>query len=217
MNKSAGNKVSGVVCAVAMAVVMVGCAGGPTKPSSFPPSQRPVAAVLDFEYKASATAFADTAAGLAESVTAALASTGRVKLVERSRLKAVLAEATLGLTGAVDPSTAAKMGQLTGAEYLITGSITRIAIRDEFRSVVVATKTERIVDIEAEARMIEVKTGLLVASARAVNHAEGAEKHLIGAKPGLVPAAEAIVQNAMIGLGEKLAYELAGSIEPKDK
>jgi len=197
--------------------LQAGCSGAPVKPSAFPPSQRPVAAVLDFEFKASATAYSDTAAGLAESVTASLASTGRVKLVERSHLKAVLAEGALGMTGAIDPATAAKMGQLTGAEYLVTGSITRIAIRDEYRSVVVATKTERIVDIEAEARMIDVRTGLLVASARAVNHAEGAEKHLIGANPGLVPAAEAIVQEAMMGLGEKLAYELAGSLEPKAK
>ena len=212
------NRVSRLMAGLmVMAGLQAGCSGAPAKPSAFPPSQRPVAAVLDFEFKASATAYADTAAGLAESVTASLASTGRVKLVERSRLKAVFAEAALGMSGAIDPATAAKMGQLSGAEYLITGSITRIAIRDEYRSVVVATKTERIVDIEAEARMIEVRTGLLVASARAVNHAEGAEKHLIGANPGLVPAAEAIVQTAMMGLGEKLAYELAGSIEPKGK
>jgi len=202
---------------VLAALAVAGCAGGPTKPSAFPPSERAVAAVMDFEYKASATGYADTAAGLSESVTAALASTGRVKLVERSRLKALLSEQALGMTGAVDPASAAKAGQLAGAEYLVTGSITRIAIRDEFRSVVVATKTERFVDIEAEARMIEVKTGLLVASSRAVSHAEGAEKHLIGAKPGLVPAAEAIVQKAMMGLGEKLAYELAASIEPVKK
>lgn len=208
-----GMKMPGTGLILAL-IMLAGCSGAPARPSAFPPSQRSVAAVLDFEFKASATAYADTAAGLAEGVTASLASTGRVKLVERSRLKAVLSEAALGMTGAVDPATAAKVGQLSGAEYLITGSITRIAVRDEYRSVVVATKTERIVDIEAEARMIEVKTGLLVASARAVNHAEGAEKHLIGANPGLVPSAEAIVQVAMMGLGEKLAYELAGSIEP---
>lgn len=208
---------SKVFSLVSAALLFGGCAGGPTKPSPFPASQRPVAAVLDFEFKASATPYADTAAGLAESVTASLASTGRVKLVERSRLREVFKEAALGMTGAIDSATAAKVGQLSGAQYLVTGSITRIAIRDEFRSVVVATKTERIVDIEAEARMIEVSTGLLVASSRAVSHAEGAEKHLIGANPGLVPAAEAIVQKAMMGIGEKLAYELAASIEPLGK
>lgn len=197
--------------------LLSGCSGMPPKPSAYPLDQRPVAAVMDFEYKASATAYADISSGLAESVGAALAETGRLKLVERSKLKAVIGEVALGLTGVVDTATAARTGQLVGASYIILGSVTRVSVRDEFRSLLILEKTTRYVEVEAEARLIEVATGLNVASSKAVSKAEGAEKHAFGAKMGVIPAGEALVQKAMMGMGERLAYKLAAVIPPVKK
>ena len=209
------NSMNRIIAAlVVVSGVLSGCSGMPPKPSAYSIDQRPVAAVMDFEYKASATAFADTAAGLAESVTASLSETRRLKLVERAKLKTVIAEAALGLTGAVDAATAAKTGQLVGAKYMVLGSVTRVSVRDEFRSLLILEKTTRYVEIEAEARLIEVASGLNVASSKAVSRAEGAEKHAFGAKMGVIPAGDALVQKAMLGMGEMLAYKLAAEIPP---
>ena len=191
-----------------------GCASGEKRLAPFPVSARPVAAVMDFEYRASSPTFASSAAGLADSVTAALVRTGRLKLVERRRLEAALSEAKLGLSGIGDARSTAELGRVLGAEYLIVGSITNVSIRDEGRSVGFAAKTTRIVDIQAEARMLETKTGLLVSSGRAAGTASGAEKHAFGGKAGSLPSQESLVHQALEGLGERLAQDLAADLQP---
>ncbi len=53
-----------------------------------------------------------------------LASIGAFRVVERSNLESVLNEQDLGASGRVRPDTAARIGQLTGAEYIVLGTIT---------------------------------------------------------------------------------------------
>jgi curli biogenesis system outer membrane secretion channel CsgG len=53
-----------------------------------------------------------------------LAATGAFRIVERSKLEAVLQEQNLGASGRVRSGTGAKIGQLTGAQYLIMGTVT---------------------------------------------------------------------------------------------
>src|SRR5262249_47794865 len=61
--------------------------------------------------------------GLAEMLISDLAgATDGVKIVERARLEEVLAEQKLGRSGKVDTRTAARIGKLLGARYLVLGS-----------------------------------------------------------------------------------------------
>jgi curli biogenesis system outer membrane secretion channel CsgG len=53
-----------------------------------------------------------------------LVATGRFKVVERSKLESVLEEQNLGASGRVRQGTGAKIGQLTGAQYLVMGTVT---------------------------------------------------------------------------------------------
>ena len=53
-----------------------------------------------------------------------LAATGKFRIVERSKLESVLEEQNLGASGRVRSGTGAKIGQLTGAQYLIMGTVT---------------------------------------------------------------------------------------------
>lgn len=53
-----------------------------------------------------------------------LAATNAFRIVERSKLEAVLEEQNLAASGRVNPATGAKMGKLTGAEYLVAGTVT---------------------------------------------------------------------------------------------
>ena len=53
-----------------------------------------------------------------------LAATGAFSMVERSKLDAVLAEQNLGASGRVEKGTEAKIGKLTGAEYLVMATVT---------------------------------------------------------------------------------------------
>ncbi|AKS43140.1 CsgG/HfaB family protein [Wenzhouxiangella marina] len=53
-----------------------------------------------------------------------LASTGAFRVVERSNLESVLNEQDLGASGRVRAESAARIGELTGAEYIVLGTIT---------------------------------------------------------------------------------------------
>jgi curli biogenesis system outer membrane secretion channel CsgG len=53
-----------------------------------------------------------------------LAATGAFKIVERSKLESVLEEQNLAASGRVKAGTGARIGQLTGAQYLIMGTVT---------------------------------------------------------------------------------------------
>lgn len=52
-----------------------------------------------------------------------LASTGDFKMVERSKLESVLSEQNLAASGRVSAGTGAKIGKLTGAQYLVMGTV----------------------------------------------------------------------------------------------
>ena len=53
-----------------------------------------------------------------------LASLGSFTIVERSHLEHVLREQDLGASGRVREGTAARLGELTGAEYIVLGTVT---------------------------------------------------------------------------------------------
>ena len=53
-----------------------------------------------------------------------LSSSGDFRVVERSKLQNVLEEQNLAVSGRVAPGTGAKIGKLTGAQYLVTGTVT---------------------------------------------------------------------------------------------
>ncbi|MFH1581903.1 MAG: tetratricopeptide repeat protein [Pseudomonadota bacterium] len=62
--------------------------------------------------------------GLAAMVITDLSKIKSLKIVERMRLQALLAEMKLGQTGIVDQNTAPRVGRLLGAESLIVGNLT---------------------------------------------------------------------------------------------
>ncbi len=60
--------------------------------------------------------------GLAQMLITDLQQAGDIPVVERARIQAVLDELELGHNGMADPTTAARIGKLLGAEWLVLGS-----------------------------------------------------------------------------------------------
>ena len=84
--------------------------------------QQPLAiAVLDFE--ADRQELGPAAKQVTELLIAGLSGSPDLILVERQRLTEVLSEIELGISGTVQPDTAAKLGRLTGAKALVTGRL----------------------------------------------------------------------------------------------
>ena len=203
-------KRNALLCAL---LLTAGCAG--LKP--YPYEQRPLAAVMPFAYSAQPQEYIKSVGGLPDALAGALVRTERVRLVERQRLESLAAEQKLSLSGAVDTNTAVKLGQMLGAQMVVLGAVTSVSVREEGRSVKFAEKTDRWVEVEVEARLVDIETGELLAAGRAIGKTSSAEKHAFGGTIGELASKESLVQQAVQGMGEKLAADLAKGIRPKKK
>jgi curli biogenesis system outer membrane secretion channel CsgG len=65
----------------------------------------------------------DLGEGMAEMLATALVETGKFRVLERQQIHDVLGEQDLGASGRVDPATAAKIGKILGARYLVYGTV----------------------------------------------------------------------------------------------
>ncbi len=89
-------------------------------------ADRPVLGVAEFKNEATGAAWWRSGVGreLSGMLANELAAIGAFTVVERSNLEAVMAEQDLGASGRVNPDTAAQVGQLVGAEYIVLGTVT---------------------------------------------------------------------------------------------
>jgi TolB-like protein len=87
---------------------------------------RPGIAVMTFDNGGSNSADREAMdglqVGLQQMVLTELAQNTQLRIVDRGRLKDIMAEQDLGASGRVDAGTAAKIGKLVGARYMIFGS-----------------------------------------------------------------------------------------------
>ncbi|MCO4762419.1 MAG: hypothetical protein KC502_12990 [Myxococcales bacterium] len=115
----------------------------PVKPGMKP--KRPTVAVLYFDYAGKDDELAVLRKGLAQMLISDLASNPHIRLVERARLEAILAELKLSKSRKVDAKTAARIGKLLGAQYLVLGSYFSLMGSLRIDARLVAVETGRIV------------------------------------------------------------------------
>jgi len=89
-------------------------------------ANKPTIAVAEFSNRATGVYWWSGGVGdeLAGMVSNELSNTGSFRVVERANLGAVLTEQDLAAAGRINPSTSAKIGQMTGAQYLVMGTVT---------------------------------------------------------------------------------------------
>lgn len=83
----------------------------------------PRVAVMDFENKTQYGGWR-LGRGAADILTTEMVKAGKFDMFERERLQSVIKEQDLGVSGRVDPSTAARIGKIIGVNYIITGAVT---------------------------------------------------------------------------------------------
>jgi hypothetical protein len=119
-------------------------------------------AVFDFESKDEAVR--DLGPKVATLVNANLSAEPQIITVERAELEKVLGEQELGLSGTVDPNSAAKIGQLTGAKVLVTGRVMKADGQTIIVAKVIGTETSRvygeIVQGGSSATLVDLSSGL---------------------------------------------------------
>lgn len=124
----------------------------------------PRIAVVDFD----ANQYAGQLSGaqLADYVTDELVNTNDFDVIEREKIASAMREIGFGQSGAVDPSSAAQFGRVTGVQYLLTGRI--ISLERNQRSYSgygVNTVSDNYV-LSVSIRIIETETGRIMFSTR---------------------------------------------------
>jgi len=99
-------------------------------------------AVFDFDSRDEAVR--DLGPKVATLVNADLSVEPQIITVERAELEKVLSEQELGLSGTVNPESAAKIGQLTGAKVLVTGRVFKADDQTIIVAKVIGTETSRV-------------------------------------------------------------------------
>ena len=116
-------------------------------------------AVIDFETKDKG--LEEKGAQIADLLTAYLSEKTNLELLERDKLKTILEELALSISGVVNPEDAARIGYITGARLLICGSA--FIVEDELYIVakVISTETSKVYG-EMEWGSVEEKLSRLV-------------------------------------------------------
>jgi curli biogenesis system outer membrane secretion channel CsgG len=107
----------------------------------------------------------------AEMLTTALFKTGKFIVIERSTLDKILKEQGLGLSGFIDPSSAAKVGKILGVQALVNGVISQIGI--EVKKIDIWGYGGELVttNVSLDVRLIDTTTGaILMADVGRGNH-----------------------------------------------
>ncbi|HRN60509.1 MAG TPA: CsgG/HfaB family protein [Chiayiivirga sp.] len=108
-----------------------------------------------------------------------LAATRSFSVVERSKLEAVLNEQDLGASGRVRAGTSAKIGQLTGAQYLVMGTVTSYEenVKDtgggiSYRGISLGGKSENAY-VAVDIRVVDTTTGEIAYTRTIEGNAKG--------------------------------------------
>ena len=119
-----------------------------TQSSAWAKEQAPAVAILYFNYDGQDPQLQVLKKGLAQMLISHVQpGVPSVKIVERERLEDILKELDLASSGKIDPDTAAKVGKLIGARYLVVGSYF-----DLFGS------------LRIDSRLLNVETGEIIGS-----------------------------------------------------
>ncbi len=156
-----------------LVIFVLGCATAQKRaPQYYGPKKR--IAVMDFENKVP-DSHRNIGTGLTEMLITALYETGRFIILERKAVQDVIREQDLGYSGRVEQETAARVGQLLGAQLLVRGAVTEfeenagggalggIIPGEMFGGGLGVTKAHVAVDV----RMYDANTGVIVAAKRA--------------------------------------------------
>lgn len=103
---------------------MAGLAVLAAQPAAAQADDRPTIAIISFTNGAIGKSHEELDAlrfGIVDLLTGAMAANPRIRVVERERVQAILAEQGLSKSENIDKSTAVRLGKLLGAHWMVTG------------------------------------------------------------------------------------------------
>ena len=150
------------------------------------PAERKRIAVLDFDFAStSGTGFyygwlgIGPAKGVSDLLTNALVKDGTYIVLERSKIEQILKEQNLGASGRIDPSSAAQIGKLLGADAVVIGTISQFNVEQSqsggsiggFLGIGGSTEKNKAI-VQVTSRLVSTTTGEILAAAQGEGKAD---------------------------------------------
>lgn len=86
--------------------------------------------------------------------------TGRFIVIPQQDIEQIMNQQRMGATGAINPDTAAKMGQILGLNAIVTGAITAYSEAEEGSDYLVAKSKKQIARVTVDYRIVDTTTGV---------------------------------------------------------
>ncbi len=91
-----------------------------------------------------------------------LQKTDRFIVIPQQDMESILDQQRLGATGAINPDTAAKMGQILGLNAIVTGAITAYSETEEGYDYLVSKGKKQIARVTVDYRIVDTTTGVQI-------------------------------------------------------
>ncbi|MDF1578898.1 MAG: CsgG/HfaB family protein [Desulfobulbales bacterium] len=215
-------KVASRVVLILAALAMVSCSSGYTgKPAAlkqlepFAAEDRYVIAVMPFEFKGEQAEYRHSGDKLMDMAMIELFKTKRFRIVERSRISAVLNEIQLGQAGITAGDMADRIGKQLGAEMVMIGAIASIRSIKSKDTVGIAHMNTSGFEVGLNGRLVNIAKGELVAVGQASAVEQQTVKVAMGAQTGSIDPEETILDKAFEKALRELVNDLAANIPPK--
>jgi curli biogenesis system outer membrane secretion channel CsgG len=188
---------------------------------------KPVLAVAEFKNETHAYWWtSDVGSDLAGMLTNELAGTEKFKLVERHNLSSVLDEQDLASSGRISKSSGAKLGKMTGAQYIVVATVTSFDSKTQgtgggisFHGIGVGGKHEEAY-IAVDLRVIDTTTGEIeftrTVEARSSSNAVGVSAYRGGFGGSLASYSNTPTGKAIRGVVVEISDYLACAMVDKD-
>ena len=118
-------------------------------PFAWQQGDKTIIAVVDFKNTSQNTRLNYLEQTIPEAISTTMARSGRLEIVERSRLEAAMQEMDMSMLGIVDEETAAELGRAVGATTIMVGSFVSISGFVRINARLIDVQTARVLTAES--------------------------------------------------------------------
>jgi curli biogenesis system outer membrane secretion channel CsgG len=127
---------------------------------------KPRIAVVAFENNSSFNYWGDRLGpAVADELATQLVKAGQFTVIERQRVDAVLEEQAAGMSGAINPATAARVGKILGVQAILLGSVTKFSVDEKSGGIGRLSASYTEAESSLDVRLVDTTTGEIIAVA----------------------------------------------------
>lgn len=184
--------------------------------------EKPRIAVLDFDHSSVASNWfwwwEKSAKGVSDMLVNKLVESANFRVIERSKLDAILAEQNLGASGRVDVSTAAQIGRILGVDAVVVGSVTEFNVERgggglRLSGIRVGGKKTK-ANVKLNVRLVDTSTGEILMTAQADGQSSNTGGSISLSRIGVDTSSRKeakLITNAIVKAIDKVAEKISNN------